>query len=127
MATHMEAELSTVLVVGKTEDWSSATPQGLAAISITLVLLEQLQELHEHDPVPQHKHVQLLQMSLLENTRQDIWVWHVGVAMCEWSRCINKHATWLGFRTCSCHMQHGCNMASEHATWLQNDSNCLLT
>ena len=62
----MEAELAAVVVVGETEDWGGATPERLAAVSITLVLLEELEELHEHDAVTQHQHIQLLQVGLLQ-------------------------------------------------------------
>ena len=65
MHTHMEAELSAVLVEGKAEDGGGATPERPAAISIPLVLLEQLEVLQEHQTVSQHHHTQLLQVGLL--------------------------------------------------------------
>lgn len=62
----MEAELSAVLVVSQAEDGGGSTPQGLATVSITLVLLELLQELQESDPVSKTQHTQLLQVCLLK-------------------------------------------------------------
>ena len=61
----MEAELSTVLVEGQAEDGGGTTPQGLAAVGITLVLLQQLEELQEHQPVPETHHAKLLHVGLL--------------------------------------------------------------
>lgn len=47
----METKLATVLVVSETEDGRGATPERLAAISITLVFLEELEVLHEREAV----------------------------------------------------------------------------
>ena len=65
----MEAELPAVLVVSQTEYRGGATPEGLAAVSISLVLLEQLEILHEHDAISQNQHIELLQMRFLQNHR----------------------------------------------------------
>ena len=62
----MEAELPAVLVVGQAKDGSGTTPEGLAAVSISLVLLEQLQVLHEHNPISKDEDIQLLQVGLLQ-------------------------------------------------------------
>ena len=48
----MEAELPTIVMVGKGEDRRGPSPEGTATISITLVLLEEGQELHELDTIP---------------------------------------------------------------------------
>ena len=62
---HLKAEASTALVVGQVAHWSSSIPEGLAAVGISLVLLEQLEELHKSDPVTNIGTTQLLQMRLL--------------------------------------------------------------
>ena len=49
--THMEAELPAVLVICQTEYRGGATPEGLAAVSISLVLLEHLEVIQKHDAI----------------------------------------------------------------------------
>ena len=39
-------------MVGQAADWSGATPKSSATVSVSLVLLEQLQELQKYYPVP---------------------------------------------------------------------------
>ena len=50
--THVEAELPTTVMVGKGEDRCGPSPEAMATISITLVLLEEGQEFHELDTIP---------------------------------------------------------------------------
>lgn len=69
--THMEAEFSAVLVIGEAEHRCGAAPQGPAAVSVALVLLQQLQKLHEHDAISQHQHIQLLQVSFLQHRERE--------------------------------------------------------
>ncbi len=64
--THVEAELSAVLVEGEAEDGGGATPERPAAVSVPLVLLEQLEVLQEHETVSEDQHAQLLQVGLLQ-------------------------------------------------------------
>ena len=47
----MEAEFSTVMMVRQTEHRSCPIPECFATISITLVLLEQFEVLHEDDAI----------------------------------------------------------------------------
>ena len=61
----MEAELSTVVVVGKTEVRGCGCPERATAVSVPLVLLEQLEVLNEEDSLPYHGHSDLLQVALL--------------------------------------------------------------
>ena len=62
----MEAELSTVAVVGETEMGCRGSPEGTTAVGVPLVLLEQLEVLNEEDPLPHHGHPNLLQVALLQ-------------------------------------------------------------
>ena len=52
-------------MVGQATDGSGTVPQSTATISISLVLLEKLQELQKDDPVPNIGTAKLLQMGLL--------------------------------------------------------------
>ena len=52
-------------MVGQVTDRSGAVPKSTATISISLVLLQQFQELQKDDPVPNIGTAQLLQMGLL--------------------------------------------------------------
>lgn len=62
----MEAKLSTVVMVGKTEMRGGGCPERTAAVSVPLVLLQQLEVLNEEDPFPDHRHSNFLQMVLLQ-------------------------------------------------------------
>lgn len=61
----MKAKLSTVAMVGKAEVRGGGCPEGTAAVSISLVLLQQLEVLNEEDPFSNHCHSNFLQMALL--------------------------------------------------------------
>ena len=61
----MEAELSTVAVVGQAEVGGGGRPEGAGAVSVPLVLLEQLEVLEEEDPLTHHGDSNLLQVGLL--------------------------------------------------------------
>ena len=63
--TYLCTEASKVSVVGQAADRSGAIPQGPAAISVSLVFLEQLEKLEEDDPITNTGTAQLLQVGLL--------------------------------------------------------------
>ena len=63
--TNMEAELSTVVVVGQTEVGCGGSPEGARAVRVSLVLLEQLEVLQEEDTLTDHCYPNLLQMGFL--------------------------------------------------------------
>ena len=65
MYMYLKAEAGKVSVVGQATHRSGTSPQGLAAISISLVLLEQLEKLEKDDPVTNVGTTQLLQVRLL--------------------------------------------------------------
>ena len=60
----MEAELPTVVVVGKAEDRGRAVPEGTATVRITLVLLQLLQILQKHDSITNHQTPNLLEVAV---------------------------------------------------------------
>ena len=62
----METELPTVAVVGQAEMGRRASPERTRAVSISLVLLEQLEVLQEQDSLTNHVHPNLFQVALLE-------------------------------------------------------------
>ncbi len=63
--THMETEAQTVLMIGTALDGGDASPQSLASVCITFVLLQELEVLQENDAISNHHHLQLLQVRLL--------------------------------------------------------------
>lgn len=67
MIAHMEAELSTVAMVGKAEVRGSGSPERTAAVGIPLVLLQHLEILKKEDPLSNHVDSNLLQVTLLHD------------------------------------------------------------
>lgn len=61
----MEAELSTVVVVGQAEVGSGGGPERAGTVGIPLVLLEQFQVLQEEDSLTHHGHSNLFQVRFL--------------------------------------------------------------
>ncbi len=61
----MEAEAQAVLVIGAVLDRCDASPQSLASVCISFVLLEELKVLQEDDTISNHHHLQLLEVRLL--------------------------------------------------------------
>ena len=63
--TYMEAESSTLVVVGTVGDRSGGSPQSLASVCILPVFFKQAQVLEKLYPLANNHHLHFLEMSLL--------------------------------------------------------------
>ncbi len=61
----MHTEAEAVWMVGTVFDWSDSSPESLAPVSISFVLLEQLEVFQENNTISYHHHVHLFEVGLL--------------------------------------------------------------
>ena len=63
--SHLKTEATTIAVVGQAADGGCSIPERFAAVSVSLVFLEQFKELQEDDPVSNISTTKLFQVTLL--------------------------------------------------------------